>query len=225
MSDIGLLAIPMLGAPFGAGILMSYLVDRKRGLADLFSRMRKWRVSGRWYLPLSIFPILLMSVLIVLSIVVSPELAPSFVVPFIFIGIIGGSLEETGWTGFAFPKMSLQRSILGAGLSLGIVHGVWHFAADYLANSGAMGAYWLPYTFGFFIHVVALRILIVWVYANTGSLFLAMMMHGSSTGFYGFFTYNMVNPEYRAIFYIFYGFVLWLPALTVILKYGKTLKA
>jgi membrane protease YdiL (CAAX protease family) len=226
LSDIGLMAIPMLGAPFGVGILMSYLADGRKGLKDLFSRMMKWKVGGRWYLPLVIFPILLISVLLVLSVVVSPKMAPSFVVPFIIIGLVGGSLEETGWMGFALPRMSLQRSILGPALLLGIIHGVWHFFADFLANYGAMGGYyWLLYNVGFFTHVVALRVLIAWVYANTDSLFLAMMMHGSSTGFYGFFTYNLVNPELRAIFYLVYGVVLWVPAIAVTLKYGKSLKA
>jgi len=224
LSDFGLMAIPMLGAPFAVGILMNYFVDGRKGVNGLFMRMKKWRVDLRWYFPLSIFPILLISVSLVLSVLVSPEFSPSFLVPFIFIGIIGGSLEETGWTGFALPKMSLQRTFLGAGLSLGIIHGVWHFASDYLANFNVFGEYWLPYNIGFFLHVVALRILIVWVYANTESLFLSMMMHGSSTGFYGFVAYNIVNPEYRAIFFIVYGLVLWAPALAVILKYGKSLK-
>jgi len=226
LSDIGLMAIPMLGAPFGIGILMSYLADGRKGLRDLFSRMWKWKVGIHWYLPLAIFPILLLSVLWLLSAVVAPEMVPTFVAPFIFIGLVAGSLEETGWMGFAFPRMSLRRSILGAALTLGIVHGVWHFLADYLANYGPMGGYyWLLYNAGFFTHVVALRVLIAWVYANTDSLFLAMLMHGSSTGFYGVFTYNLADPELRAIFYIVYGFVLWLPAIAVILKYGKTLRA
>ncbi len=226
LSDIGLMAIPMLGAPFAVGILMTYLVDGRKGLRDLFSRMTKWRVSGRWYLPLAIFPLLLFSVLSVLSVVVSPDMAPTFVVPFIFVGLAGGFLEEMGWTGFAFPKMSLRQSALGAALSLGIIHGVWHFFADYLGNFGSMGGtYWLLYNAGFFMHVVALRILIAWVYTNTDSLLLAMLMHASSTGFYGFFTWNLADPELRATFFIVYGFVLWLPAIAVALRYGTTMKA
>ncbi len=226
LSDIGLMAIPMLGAPFGMGILMSYLADGRKGLNDLFSRMRKWRVGGRWYLPLAIFPVLIGAVMLLLSVVVSPEIVPSFVVPFIFIGLASASLEETGWMGFAFPRMSLGRTMLGAALLLGVIHGVWHFFSDFLGNYGSMGGYyWLLYNAGFFTHVVALRVLIVWVYANTDSLFLAMMMHGSSTGFYGFFTWNLVNPEWRAIFYLVYGAVLWVPAIAIALKYGKTLRA
>lgn len=63
----------------------------------------------------------------------------SFVVPFIFIGLLSASLEETGWTGFAWPRMSLEGSVLGAALTLGIVHSVWHFWSDFLANFGTMG--------------------------------------------------------------------------------------
>jgi membrane protease YdiL (CAAX protease family) len=225
LSDVGFMAIPMLGAPFVIGILMSYLVDGRSGLKDLFSRMRRWKVGVRWYLPLAIFPTLLATVMLILSILVSPEVVPTFIFPFIFIGLIAGFFEEIGWTGFAFPKMSLQQSALGAALTLGIIHGVWHFWSDFLANFGTMGGYyWLLYNVGFFVHVVALRILISWVYANTGSLFLAILMHGSSSGFYGFFTANLADPQLRAVFYLVYGAVLWVPAILVILKYGKTLR-
>jgi membrane protease YdiL (CAAX protease family) len=225
LSDVGLMAIPMLGAPFLIGILMTYMVDGREGLKELFSRMSKWNVGARWYLPLAIFPALLAIVMLVLSFVVSPEMVPTFVLPFVFIGLFTGFLEETGWTGFAFPKMSLRQSALGAAFSLGLIHGLWHFESDFLANFGTMGGYyWLLYNTGFFMHVVALRILISWVYANTDSLLLAILMHGSSTGFYGFFTANLVDPRLRSIFYVVYGIALWLPALLVILMHGKTLK-
>jgi hypothetical protein len=57
------------------------------------------------------------------------------------------------------------------------------------------------------------------------SLFLAIAMPGSSSGFYGFLTANLVNPELSAIFHPVYGVVLWVPAIAVSLEYGKTLKA
>jgi len=225
LSDIGLIAIPVLGGPFLVGILMTYLADGREGLRDLFSRMRRWRLGARWYLPIAIFPILLGLVLLVLSIGVSSEFITPFVVPFIFTGLMGAFLEETGWTGFAFPKMSLRRSILGAALLLGLIHAVWHIFPDFISNFGSMGErYWVLSNIGFFAHVVALRILIVWVYANTDSLLLAILMHASSTGSYGFFTANLANVELRAIFFLVYGAVLWLPAIAVILRYGKTLK-
>jgi len=223
--DIGLMAIPMLGAPFVTGIVMTYLVDGREGLGDLFTRVMKWRVNRRWYGPLLIFPTLLMIVSIVLSVVVAAELAPAFFVGGILLGLFAGFFEEIGWTGFAFPRMSQTGNILSASISLGIVHGVWHVFADYLGNFNSFGGYWLPYFIGFFVHVVALRVLIVWVYTNTNSLFLAILMHASSSGFYSFFISRAITPESWAIFYLVYSFVLWIPALAVSLKYGKTLKA
>jgi len=223
-SDVGLMAVVMLGAPFMAGLLMTYLADGKLGINDLSARMTKFRVAGRWYLPLLIFPTLLLCVSLLLGIFVSSELAPTLGLLGVFGGPLAGFLEETGWTGFAYPKMKGKASALSTGICLGVIHGVWHITADFLGNSGAYGAYWLPYFFGFFLHVVALRVLIVWVYSNTDSVFLAMLMHASSTGFYGILISTTMAPMNRVISYNLYGFVLCLAASVVSLKYGRTLK-
>ncbi len=224
-SDVGLMAIVMLGAPFIAGLLMTYLTDGKLGIEHLFVRMTRFRVAGRWYLPLLIFPALLLCISLLLGIFVSSELAPTLGLLGIFGGPLAGFLEETGWIGFAYPKMQGKASALRTGIYLGIIHGVWHIAADFLGNSNAFGAYWLPYFFGFFLHVMALRVLIVWVYSNTDSLFLAMLMHASSTGFYGILISTTMTPVNFVIFYNAYGVVLCLAASVVALKYGRTLKA
>ena len=55
-SDIGLMSLPMLTAPFISGLLISYLADDGKGISELFGRMKIWKVGGRWYLPLLIFP-------------------------------------------------------------------------------------------------------------------------------------------------------------------------
>jgi membrane protease YdiL (CAAX protease family) len=119
-----------------------------------------------------------------LSVWVSPELSPIFLTPGIVMGLLAGLVEEVGWMGFAYPMMQLNRSILRTGIYLGLLHALWHIVPDFLGNYNALGGYWLPYFLGFTVFVVALRVLIVWVYANTGSLLLAQLMHASSTGFF-----------------------------------------
>jgi membrane protease YdiL (CAAX protease family) len=225
LSDVGLMAIPMLGGPFAAGILMTVLVDGRDGLANFFSRMKKWNVSWRWYAPLLTFPILLLLTSSILSVAVSSELAPTFVAFGILMGLFAGFLEETGWMGFAFPKMSEKSGLLSASIYLGIIHGFWHIMADFLGNFNTLAGYWLPYFIGFFVHVVALRVLIVWVYANTESLLLSMLMHTCSSGFFVVLIPTAIAPQNWAIFYPVYGVVLWIPAVAVILKYGKNLRA
>ena len=223
-SDIGLMAFAMLNGPIIAGLLMTFLGDGKKGIKDLFIRMKKFRVAGRWYLPLLIFPVLLFSVAVLLGIFVSPELAPTFG----FFGVIGGPmaglLEETGWMGFAYPKMKGKNSALFTALYFGVIHGIWHIVADFLANFSNFGGYWAPYFFGFCLHIVALRVLIVWVYSNTKSVGLAILMHVSSTGFFGILISTTMAPENWVIYYNAYGAVLCLVAAVVAIKYGKTLK-
>jgi len=223
-SDLGVMAFAMLNGPFIAGLLMTYLADGKRGIKEFFARLKKYKVAGRWYLPLLIFPVLLLCVSVLLGVLVSPELAPTLG----FMGLIGGPmaglLEETGWMGFAYPRMKGKSSALSTAIYLGVIHGIWHIVADFLGNFGSMGGYWPLYFFGFFLHIVPLRVLIVWVYSNTESLFLAMLMHASSTGFYGILISTTMAPVNWVIYYNVYGVVLCLVASVVALKHGRTLK-
>jgi membrane protease YdiL (CAAX protease family) len=223
-SDLGVMAFAMLNGPFFVGLLMTYLVDGKIGLKELFVKMRKYKVAGRWYLPLLIFPSLLLAVSLLLGIFVSPELAPTLGVLGIVGGPMAGLLEETGWMGFAYRKMKGKKSALSTSISFAVIHGIWHIVADFLGNFNVFGGYWLPYFFGFCLHVVALRVLIVWVYSNTDSLFLAILMHASSTGFYGILISTTMAPVNWVIFYNVYGVALCFVALIIAVKYGKSLK-
>ena len=223
-SDLGIMAVAMLNGPFFAGLLMNLLVDGKLGIKTLFSKMIKYKVAGRWYLPLLIFPGLLLGVSVLLGVFVSPELAPTFGVLGLVGGPMAGLLEETSWMGFAFPKMNGKRSALYNAIYFSVIHGFWHIVADFLGNFNTMGGYWLPYFFGFCLHIVGLRVLIVWVYNNTDSVFLAILMHASSTGFYGILISTNMAPVNWVIFYNIYGVALCFVALIVALKYGKSLK-
>jgi len=224
-SDVGLMAIAALIAPFTAGLLMTYLAGGKLGLKELLARLKKYKVAGRWYLPLLIFPALLLLVSVLLGIIVSPELAPVFTAFGLFAGPLAGFLEETGWTGFAYPKMSGKASVVSTAIYLGIIHAIWHFAFSFLGSSNDLGGYYFPYFFGSSLHIVALRVLIVWVYSNTDSVFLAMLMHASSTGFFGILISTTMAPVNWVIYYNVYGVVLCLAASVVALKYGRTLKS
>jgi membrane protease YdiL (CAAX protease family) len=141
----------------------------------------------------------------------------------IVMGLVAGLVEEIGWTGFALPRMQTQHGILGASIILGFVHALWHLAADYLGNSNAFGDHWLPYFAGFFIFVIALRVLIAWVYANTESLLLAQFMHASSTGFLAVLVPIGIGGLYWSNFYTAYAVVLWGAVVIVLARYGEGL--
>jgi membrane protease YdiL (CAAX protease family) len=207
-------ALPMAVAMLGAG------------LQDLFARMTNWRVGARWYAVLLIFPLLILVVILSLSMLVVPELKPTFLQIGILFGLSAGFLEEIGWMGFVYPKMRLRFSILRASIYLGLIHALWHGVADFLGNFYSFGENWLPYFAGFFVFVVALRVIIAWVYENTGSLLLAQLIHASSSGFLSIFVARTeFSGETWYIFYAAYAVVIWLVAAIIILRNeGRLLK-
>jgi len=213
--DAGLMALPMLAAPILSGILMAFIVDGKRGLGDLFIRMRIWRV-GKWYLTLLIFPFFILVVSLLLSATVSPEFTPIFLVEGILMGITAGFLEETGWMGFAFPRMRRRYGLIRAGIYLGFLHGLWHFVVWFLMQSSDLGIYWYPYFVAFVTFLIALRVIMAWAYSHTDSLLLSQMIHASSTGFLAVFTPEYIEPVNWVIFYSVYAVVMWVVALAVI---------
>ena len=218
LGDVVPAAVAMLGAPFLVGITWTYICDGRPGMRDLWARMTKWKVPLRWYAVALIFPLLILFVQIPLSILGMPELTPIFFKIGIPIGLMAGFLEETGWMGFVYPKMRLRYSVLRASIYLGLIHALWHTAADFLGNFMGFGGGWLPYFAGFFVFIVALRVIIAWVYENTGSVLLSQLIHASSTGFLSVLISRENAAETWYIFYAVYAVAIWLVAAVIVLR-------
>ena len=89
--------------------------------------------------------------------------------------IVSALCEEIGWSGYATDPLQERSGALGAGILVGLVWAVWHFVPLIQAHRTlAWIAWWSLFT-------VALRILIVWIYNNTGkSVFAAALFHAIS---------------------------------------------
>jgi membrane protease YdiL (CAAX protease family) len=221
--DYWLIGVAMLLAPSSMGIAMTILVDGRIGLQELLRKMKKWRVRSTWYLAPLIFPALILTCLLPLSVLVSPEFRPTFFPLGIIMGLAAGFLEEIGWMGFAFPRMRARTNTFRAAINLGVLHVLWHFAASYLGASGKFGQYWLFDFVAFCFAMVAMRIILVWVYVNTESLFMAQLMHASSSGFLAILVSMSISPANDALFYAVYAVVLWIAVFVIIARYGKNL--
>ncbi len=126
--------------------------------------------------------------------------------------------------GFAFPQMQSRLGVLRATMYLALLHGLWHVMADYLGGSANYGVYWLPrFVAMWFVAMTAMRVLLVWIYQNTGSLLLAQLTHASSTGFLFMFDPRAVSPANLALWYAVYAVVLWVPAAIVLARNGRDL--
>lgn len=221
----GILMFPvMLLGPVLSGILLTRLVDGSYGLRDLFSRMRKIRVEPRWYAVLLIPPTTILIVLLSLKAFVSPVFAPNRFFAGVSFGIVAGFLEEIGWTGFAFPKMTRSANALGAAIALGVSWGIWHMPViDYLGTATPHDTYWLRYFLAFTAAMTAMRALMSWIYCNTRSIPLAQLMHASSTGSLVVLSPAGVTAAQEALWYAVYAATLWLFVLTVAATYGLKL--
>ncbi len=183
----------MFSGPFISGILMNFFVDGKEGLRKLSLRLLQWRVKARWYaVAVLTGPLLVAAVLFTLSIF-DKAFLPGIVTTNDKIGSLifglgwglvgGGLLEETGWTGFAVPKLRRRYSILSAGLVVGILWGIWHFMIAFWASNYLGGVdSWIMFVAGFLafylLALPAYRVLLVWVFDRTGgNLPVIMLMH------------------------------------------------
>ena len=184
--------IIMFAGPFLSGILMNFLVGGKKGIQQLLLSYLQWKAKPHWYaIAILTGPLLVAAVLFGLSLF-DPAFLPGIVTTnnkitaLIFgigWGLIGGGLlEETGWTGFAVPKLRERYSILSTGLIVGLLWGVWHFliafwSVNYLGGTDS----WILFVAGFLafylLALPAYRVLLVWVYDRTGSLPVIMLMH------------------------------------------------
>ena len=184
--------IIMFAGPFISGILLIFLIDGKNGFRKLLSHLLQKRVQGYWY-AIAVFtgPLLVAVVLFGLSLF-NQEFLPEIFTAKDKVGLMifgltwgligGGLLEETGWTGFVLPHLRKQYSILSTGIIIGILWGIWHFMIAFWASNYMVGAgTWTMFVAGFLVFYLvvlpAYRVLLVFVYDRTESLFIVMLMH------------------------------------------------
>ncbi|MCK4399189.1 MAG: CPBP family intramembrane metalloprotease [Methanophagales archaeon] len=225
----------LLVGPSVAGILSTGLVHGRTGFRELLSRLFKWRVGARWYaVALLITPLLVTVTLFVLS-QFSPVFLPdifttkdkaSLLLTGIMVGLMGGFLEELGWTGFAVPGMRLRYGVLTTGLIVGFLWGAWHFLVTFWASGDSSGALSLPLFLPPLVFYVAVlpvfRVLMVWVYNHTDSLLIAMLMHASLTGSTLFVLKPQATNVALMIYYLVLAAVLWIfVAVVAVAKGGK----
>ncbi len=222
----GILMFPvMLLGPSFAGILLTRIVDGKSGLRILVSQMFRAWVRPGWYAALLLPPVLVLTVLLFLQRFVSPVYAPNRFFMGILFGIPAGFLEEIGWMGYAFPKMRSEKNGLAPSILLGGLWALWHLPViNYLGTAVPHGIYWLPFFLAFSVAMMAMRVLIAWIYTNTKSVLLAQFMHVSSTGSLVIFSAARVTAGQEAMWYALYGAVLWVVVGIVVSRFGKRLR-
>jgi membrane protease YdiL (CAAX protease family) len=179
----------MLAGPSIAGLLLTGLVDGREGFRDLFSRLRTWRVGLRWY-AIAILPAPIIAAGVVLALSLASPLLSADNKTAVLLGGLGAAvttiLEEIGWTGFAVPRLRRRHSVPMTGLVVGVLWGLWHFLQQIFVSGTYAGGiplvvFLMLSVFAAVANLTAYRVLMVWVYDRTGSLFVTTLMHGMLT--------------------------------------------
>jgi membrane protease YdiL (CAAX protease family) len=208
-SGIQMFPIMLLGSCV-SGVVLTFLVDGKRGLAGLWSRMSFTGFRPQWYAAVLIPPTLVLAVLLFLKTCISPAYSPNYFFLGFFFGVPAGFVEEIGWIGYAFPKMLSAAKPLLAAIVLGLLWSAWHLPViNFLGTVTPHGAHWLSFFFAFTFVMTAMRVLIAWIYMRTRSVLLSQLLHASSTASLVVFGAPRVSAGQEVSWYAIYGLTLW----------------
>ena len=172
-----------LAGPTLSAIMVTTIVDGRKGLSSFFKRYFQWRAGVIWWL-IVLFGILLAlntAATFFVGISVWTELLknlavilPTYLLTLVVGVILGPLWEEPGWRGFALPRLQARFGPALGSLVLGVIWAVWHVP-------GYLGG-WMTSAFpALIIYCVGFSILATWVYNNTrGSILLMILLHSSS---------------------------------------------
>jgi len=213
----GLFFVAMLLGPSVSGLILTALLEGRSGLRQLGSRLLRWRVGVPWYaVALLTAPLILLAILWSFAALVSPAFAPHFQWTLFAVGLFAGAFEEIGWTGFATPLLLARRGVGATGLLLGLVWAAWHALVIFLFTFGAMGNAWIwSFAIAYIATLTPYRIVMTWVYANTQSVLLAVLMHASYTGWL-LAVFPATSPAQSLIWQTAFAAVLWLAAVATL---------
>jgi membrane protease YdiL (CAAX protease family) len=177
-SVLAMLAYLFVGgfAPTTAGLIMTYRVEGRTGLRQLWKRFINIKLGGKWYLVIITVPL----INFVISSLVHKMQGGNFVSPdfgefsagliplVITVFLFGPVSEEIGWRGFALERVQARWGAVKGSLVLGLIWSFWHLPLFFIPGSGQQltgdpGIMFPVYSGA----VLGMTFIITWVYNNT----------------------------------------------------------
>lgn len=169
--------------PMQSAIIVTWITDGNIGLKELFGRMFKWRVKLIWWL-VAVSPLLLFAIGVIAVGLIQgkwsgfselgqvsflPDIGFSALFLWIFTYGFG---EETGWRGFALPRLQKKHGALKATFILWIFWALWHAPAFFYVYDPSI-------IIGFLIGQFCGAIFFTWLYnSSIGSILMVIIFHG-----------------------------------------------
>jgi len=197
-STQGLLRVPVPLAlhylasfgPMISALILTAVIDGKKGIRELLTGLLKWRVGLSWIFISILAPIALFVIAAIVGYMTNGTLPDLYLLGEVdylpYLGVLGAFLlwfftfglgEELGWRGYALPRLQKDHTSLKATLILGVVWAFWHLPAFFYKDTyiamGLTGG--LPLLL---ISILAASIVFTWIYNSTqGSLLMVILFH------------------------------------------------
>jgi membrane protease YdiL (CAAX protease family) len=169
---------------------MTWRVEGRPGLKDLWSRATRFNLGWKWYLTVVLIPILAAGLSAVAylfrggAFVESPLLIqPLNLIGFTVLIFLGGPIsEEFGWRGFALDRLLTRWNAMSASLILGVLWALWHLPLFFIPGTFQQ-QYGDPVP-GFIVFapgVIGRSVVYTWLHLGTRrSLWAAILYHAVS---------------------------------------------
>lgn len=165
-------------SPAIAAFLLVFLYSGLAGIRLFLSRLFLWRAPPGWVaFILVVVPLVYLAGSLIKG---GPVLAPlppegiGAMISVLFMMLFLGPVEEFGWRGVLQPLLQRHMAPIWAGILIGMIWGIWHLPAFFLAGTVFANWNFLP----FFVGNVVLAVLVTPILNRTqGSLLWPMLFH------------------------------------------------
>lgn len=174
--------------PLLAAMIVTAATESGTGVRKMAGSMFKWRVKAKWWAAAVLLLAGLFAVAVALAMLtgaaaLDPGPWTSLVSLAVFV-LVAAFGEETGWRGFALPRLQQRRSPLKATLILSLIWWLWHLPFYWTYPPAVAGAEQIGFlaAFGILQLVVCLALgaLTAWVFNGSGgSILMAVLLHAS----------------------------------------------
>lgn len=205
--------------PAVAALIVIGATAGRKGLSEWWQRLTNLRVSLVWFLAGPVIIIAYHLVAFVSSLLFGMQVTSA---PYISAGtvlelaLLGGWLEEPGWSGYLLPKMRERfaghpNELLLAALTTGVFRSIWHLPLLLYGH--------IPW-FDIFIFSFAFQLIITWVLHRSGGSVIPVMLLHFASNFMGSFTYPMFGGEDHIVYVALFMGTACLVAILIVAMGG-----
>jgi uncharacterized protein len=166
----------MAVCPLLAAVILVHKKQKMQGVKDLLRQAFDFKkiLDTRWYIPI----VILMPIFAFISywykneaVLITKTQSSHLTIFLFFIAFFIGAIgEEIGWSGYIINPLQNQFGALKASIILGSIWAIWHIIPFNQAGQTPIWIFWQC------LSTIFLRIIMVWLFNNTGKSVFGMVL-------------------------------------------------